>query len=176
MITTVAKQVFMSMGAALVCFSNSAHAADPAVGGATHRAPVSEINVDATARKPAKAEVTLEREPASSRAGPQAAQRKLQREVPPPPEVTAVDEPLPAPDNAKAQAQPEAPDGATVNVIQRGDTKIEEYRVKGKLVMSKVTPKHGVPYYINYKSAEEPSPKNQPESELRVPMWRIGNF
>jgi hypothetical protein len=171
----VTKCLFASIGAALVWFNSSAQAADSAPGGATRRAPVSEINVDQSAGKPAKAEVKLEREPAQQQS-PRAAQPKLQREAPPPPEVTVVDEEPPLSAQPRAKTAPAPPEDATVNVIQRGDTRIEEYRVKGKLVMSKVTPKHGVPYYINYKSAEEPSPKNQPESELRVPMWRIGNF
>jgi Protein of unknown function (DUF2782) len=91
-------------------------------------------------------------------------------EPPPPPEGISEDDSKPARDAVRTP-----PHDAQVTVIQRGDTTIEEYRVKGRLTSAKVTPKHGVPYYINYRN-DPLSPREQKPEELRVPMWRIGNF
>jgi hypothetical protein len=35
-----------------------------------------------------------------------------------------------------------------IKIIERGDKKIEEYRVAGQLYMVKITPAGGVPYYL----------------------------
>lgn len=35
-----------------------------------------------------------------------------------------------------------------ITITPRGDTTIEEYRVRGQLYMIKVVPKKGVPYYL----------------------------
>jgi hypothetical protein len=54
------------------------------------------------------------------------------QEVPPPPVVqdgAAVDEP-------------------EVTIIQKDGETIEEYRINGELYMMKITPKNGVPYYL----------------------------
>ncbi len=59
-----------------------------------------------------------------------------QKAVTPPP-------PLPNGDDEQ-QAMPEP----EVNIIQRDDKTIEEYSVNGQLRYIKVTPRHGVPYYI----------------------------
>ncbi len=58
---------------------------------------------------------------------------------------TAPPPPLPEDSNdsaAEAASEPE------VTIIQRKDRMIEEYRVNGQLRYVKITPKHGVPYYI----------------------------
>ncbi len=57
----------------------------------------------------------------------------------------AVTPPPPLPnDEGEQQAMPEP----EVNIIQRDDKTIEEYSVNGQLRYIKVTPRHGVPYYI----------------------------
>ncbi len=161
------------------------------------RAPVSDLTVEESTPKHKPAEVKLEEEPArgAAKSKPQSApspvsEIKVEHEppraatsaessprkagapaVPPPPEVIREEEP------PSAAAEPVVPPAdANVTVIQRGDTKIEEYRVRGKLVMSKVTPKHGVPYYINYRGTDRPPTSDRVEPDLNVPMWRIGNF
>ena len=51
---------------------------------------------------------------------------------PPPPEMVPFD----------AALEPQ------VTISRRGDETVEEFRVQGKLYMVKVTPAHGVPYYL----------------------------
>jgi hypothetical protein len=133
-------------------------------------APITEIHVEPRSAKGADAPVVLE---AESVARP--AQRPAPRssKPPPPPEVTEDT----TPPRAVAAEKPTIPEGADVIVVQRGGTTIEEYRVKGRLVMSKVTPPHGVPYYLQYKASElPPSSDDRPDSELRVPMWQLRKF
>lgn len=51
--------------------------------------------------------------------------------------------PLPAAGSVPDQnLQPE------ITIRKKGEATIEEYRVNGRLVAVKVTPKHGVPYYL----------------------------
>ena len=59
---------------------------------------------------------------------------------------------------------------------REGDT-IEEYRRDGRMYMIKVTPSHGVPYYLvdtegdgNYSRIESL------ENNVRVPMWILKTF
>jgi Protein of unknown function (DUF2782) len=100
------------------------------------------------------------------------------KDLEPLPEPPVVQEGLDDNTAAAPQRAPEKPPrDAQVTVVQRGDTTVEEYRVKGRLTMAKVTPKHGVPYYIHYRNGDDPlSTRGQRAEELRVPMWRIGNF
>ncbi|HLA35596.1 MAG TPA: DUF2782 domain-containing protein [Rhodocyclaceae bacterium] len=64
-----------------------------------------------------------------------------------------------------------------ITIKRRGEDKIEEYRINGKFYMVKVTPPHGVSYYLiddngsgNWVRQEITSPN------LRVPMWVVGSF
>lgn len=61
-----------------------------------------------------------------------------------------------------------------VTITTRGEDKVEEYRVNGRLYMLKVTPRHGVPYYLvdeegkgNWARRDQMGPSVQP------PMWVI---
>ncbi|MCX7898151.1 MAG: DUF2782 domain-containing protein [Rhodocyclaceae bacterium] len=73
----------------------------------------------------------------------------------------------------------DAPDAPQVTIKKRGEDKIEEYRLHGKLYMIKVTPAHGVPYYlVDLKGdgvfVREEAPDGGPR--LSVPMWVIHQF
>ena len=64
-----------------------------------------------------------------------------------------------------------------VTIVQRGDNKEEQYRINGKLYMIKVTPPHGVPYYLIESKGDGTWARQESlDSGLRVPMWVIGNF
>ena len=64
-----------------------------------------------------------------------------------------------------------------VTIVQRGDSKEEQFRVNGKLYMIKVTPPHGVPYYLIESKGDGTWARQESlDSGLRVPMWVIGNF
>ena len=82
-------------------------------------------------------------------------------EPPPPPPSAALDPSL----------EPQ------VTITKRGADCVEEFRIKGKLYMIKVTPPHGVPYYlIDEKGDGKMSRQESLDSGLRVPMWVIGTF
>lgn len=53
-------------------------------------------------------------------------------EVPPPPAGVSLDQEL----------EPQ------VTITKKGEDKVEEFRINGRLYMIKVTPRHGVPYYL----------------------------
>lgn len=64
-----------------------------------------------------------------------------------------------------------------ITITHRGETKEEEFRLNGKLYMVKVTPPHGVPYYlVDARGDGVFSRVESMDSGLRVPMWVIKNF
>jgi len=85
-------------------------------------------------------------------------------------------EPLPEP--------PPPPPGMTddpfepeVTILKRGEDEVMEYRIKGRLYMVKVTPSHGVPYYlVDPKGDGVMVPYRDASPALSVPMWVIGSW
>ena len=86
----------------------------------------------------------------------------------------------------KLEPLPEAPpppavrDGAdeprvTINKPQEGD-KVEEIRDGGRIVMLKVTPPGGVPYYLMDPTGDGTWQRNPTDTGFRVPMWTIKQF
>lgn len=67
-------------------------------------------------------------------------------DAPPPPPMPELDEPdaLPTVEDQinRDDFEPE------IKIIERGDRRIEEYRVRGQLYMVKITPSVGKPYYL----------------------------
>ena len=87
-----------------------------------------------------------------------------------PPQLEPLPEPLPPPPIA-------GPDEPAVRIpVQEGD-KVEETRVGGRVVMLKVTPPNGKPYYL-----VDPSGtgswlrRDSLDDGLRVPLWPIHSF
>ena len=64
-----------------------------------------------------------------------------------------------------------------VTIVRRERETIEEYRVSGRLIMIKVTPRIGRPYYL---VAEGPNGTfvrhDSLDTNLRVPMWLLFTF
>ncbi len=60
-----------------------------------------------------------------------------------------------------------------VNIIQKKDRTIQEYRMNGKLYMIKVTPSVGLPYYLMDTDGDGALETKQHEldSGLLVPSW-----
>lgn len=60
-----------------------------------------------------------------------------------------------------------------VNIIQRKDKTIEEYRVNGRLYMIKVIPKHAPPYYLVDKDGDGSmeSWRSEAEPDIQIPHW-----
>mgnify|MGYP001579261256 CR=1 FL=1 len=88
------------------------------------------------------------------------------------PKLEPIPEPPPAPPGVHNEAmEPQ------VTITKRGEDKVEEFRMSGKLYMLKVTPPHGVPYYLLDNSGDgQWVRQDSKDAGLRVPMWVIGTF
>ena len=91
-----------------------------------------------------------------------------------PADLQPIPEPPPPPaplDGSDVSTEPQ------VTIIQRGDNKVEEYRVNGKLYMVKVTQPHGKPYYLMDENGSGAMTRyDDMDSGLRVPKWVIFSF
>jgi uncharacterized protein DUF2782 len=86
-------------------------------------------------------------------------------------------EPLPEPPPAPPGVEPDASLEPEVTITTRGEDKVEEYRVNGKLYAMKVTPRHGVPYYLMDVTGDGiMSRRDSLDTGLRVPQWVIHSF
>jgi hypothetical protein len=91
-----------------------------------------------------------------------------------PADLQPIPEPPPPPlplDGGDVTTEPQ------VTIIQRGEERVEEHRVNGKLYMIKVTPSHGVPYYLMDENGGGVMTRyDSLDSGLRVPKWVIFSF
>jgi hypothetical protein len=79
--------------------------------------------------------------------------------------------PPPPPGVADAEFEPQ------VTIVQRGENKEEHFSVNGKVYMIKVTPPHGVPYYLLEERGDGTwARRDSLDPGLRVPMWVIRTF
>lgn len=90
----------------------------------------------------------------------------------PSPKFEPIPEPPPAPPGVLNESlEPQ------VTITRRGEDKVEEFRVSGKLYMLKVTPPHGVSYYLLDNTGDgQWVRQDSRDAGLRVPMWVIGTF
>ena len=90
----------------------------------------------------------------------------------------------PSPQPSKLEPLPEIPppEGVAdadlepqVTVTQKDGDKLEEARINGALVYIKVTPRHGVPYYLipTGHGANTYLRANSLDTALSVPMWQL---
>lgn len=64
-----------------------------------------------------------------------------------------------------------------VTIRKRENETVEEYRMGGKLYMIKVTPTHGVPYYLIDERGDGNFMRHDSlDSGVRAPMWVIKEF
>ncbi len=90
----------------------------------------------------------------------------------PPPELEPLPEATPPPG-----IPPEGDLEPQVTIIKRGENTIEEYRYNGILYLVKVTPRHGVPYYlIDRKGDGNFSRSDVLDGGVSPPMWVIHQF
>ncbi len=88
-----------------------------------------------------------------------------------PPKLEPIPEPPPPPVVLNESLEPQ------VTITRRGEDKVEEFRMSGKLYMLKVTPPHGVSYYLLDNTGDGSWVRQDSrDSGLRVPMWVIGTF
>ncbi|HNQ03092.1 MAG TPA: DUF2782 domain-containing protein [Thiobacillaceae bacterium] len=64
-----------------------------------------------------------------------------------------------------------------VTITRRGEDKVEEFRIKGRLYMIKVTPPHGRSYYlIDTRGDGQMRRYDDLSPNFMVPMWLILEF
>lgn len=66
-----------------------------------------------------------------------------------------------------------------VTIKKRGEDKVEEFRMNGRLYMIKVTPPHGTPYYLVDSKGDGGFIREDlgvVGGRISVPMWVIGTF
>lgn len=94
-----------------------------------------------------------------------------------PPELPPGLQPIPEPPPPPPGLQPDAALEPQVTITKRGEDKVEEFRMNNKLYMIKVTPPHGIPYYlIDEKGDGSMTRQESLDTGLRVPMWVIHSF
>ena len=91
-------------------------------------------------------------------------------EVPELPESSEPEPPLPS-----IETDPELE--TQVTIIKRGEDTIEEHRVNGELLMIKVIPRIGPPYYLKKNTvADNPTHTGEPGINVSPPMWQLLKF
>ncbi len=80
----------------------------------------------------------------------------------------------PVPDGAPKPGEIEEP---SITIRSRGGERIEEYRLRGKLYMIRITPPTGVPYYlIDQMGRGEFTRHEGPAAPTAVPHWVLKTF
>lgn len=93
---------------------------------------------------------------------------------PRPPGTMPLDEPPPPPPLVQTDPALEP----QVSIRTEGEQTVQEYRIKGKLYMQRVTPKHGRPYILMDHRGDGTFTKldNTIDSAVRVPQWVLLEF
>jgi uncharacterized protein DUF2782 len=91
-----------------------------------------------------------------------------------PPGTMPLDEPPPPP--AMVESDPALEPQVTIRT--EGDQNVQEYRIKGKLYMQKVTPRNGRPYVLMDHKGDGTFTKqdNTLDNGVRVPQWVLLEF
>ncbi len=69
-----------------------------------------------------------------------------------------------------------AADQPQVTIVKKKGETIEEYRINGQLYMMKVTPAHGVPYYMHREDQNGGWLMDGPTQPLSIPKWTLFRF
>jgi hypothetical protein len=90
-------------------------------------------------------------------------------EIPEPPELA-----LPSPGAGEEDSSLEP----QVTITKRGEDKVEEYRLNGRIYMIKITPRIGMPYYLidNAGDGTFAPGTGGLDQGIRPPMWVIRQF
>ena len=82
----------------------------------------------------------------------------------------------PPPSSASSGFEVDPSLGPQVTIIKRGSDTVEETRVGGRVVMIKVTPNNGRPYYLIDDRGDGQYSRHELDSGVRVPQWVIHQF
>jgi len=93
-------------------------------------------------------------------------------EAPPPPAMVETDPALEPQVMTRMEGEPQ------VTIRKEGEDTVQEYRVKGKLYMQRVTPKNGRPYILMDHKGDGTFTKqdNTLDNGVRVPQWVLLEF
>lgn len=86
------------------------------------------------------------------------------------PKLEPLPEPPPPPGMTDETFEPE------VTILKRGEDTVEEFRIRGRLYMVKVTPPHGVPYYLVDTKGDGVMVRQGASTNLSVPMWVLKSW
>jgi hypothetical protein len=104
---------------------------------------------------------------------PPAAKSKPAAKVPADRNLQPLPEPPPPPPGLELDPSLEP----QVTIQKRGTETVEEFRIRGRLYMIKVTPAHGVPYYlIDENGRGDFTRRDSYDTGTRPPMWVIHTF
>ena len=67
-------------------------------------------------------------------------------------------------------------DEPQITIIKKKGETIEEYRINGQLYMMKITPSHGVPYYLHKEDQDGSWINTGPTPPMSIPKWTIFRF
>ena len=67
-------------------------------------------------------------------------------------------------------------DEPQITIVKKNGETIEEYRINGQLYMMKVTPAHGVPYYMHKEDQNGGWLMDGPNQPLSIPKWTVFRF
>jgi hypothetical protein len=98
-----------------------------------------------------------------------AADKSSNTDLPPPPTPPSGYQGQGAPSGDEA-LEPE------ITITTRGTDRVEEYRYNGQLYMIKVTPKHGVPYYLIDEEGRGQFHRSDLQPDVKPPMWVLKRF
>lgn len=83
----------------------------------------------------------------------------------------------PLPEIPPPPGMPDAALEPQVTITIRGEDKVEEYRIRGRLYAVKVTPPHGRPYYLlDIRGDGQLVRFDDLSPHFMVPMWLIFSF
>lgn len=69
-----------------------------------------------------------------------------------------------------------AADEPEITIVKKNGETVEEYRINGQLYMMKVTPSHGVPYYMHREDQNGGWLMDGPNPPLSIPKWTLFRF
>ena len=90
-----------------------------------------------------------------------------------PADAELLEEVQPPPRIQEGEALDDEPE---ITIRKKGKQTIQEYRMNGELYMMKITPEHGVPYYLHKEDQHSDWVNVGPNPPLAVPKWILFRF
>jgi Protein of unknown function (DUF2782) len=85
-------------------------------------------------------------------------------------------EPLPEAPPPPAGVDLEGADEPQITIVKKGEDTVEEYRINNELYMMKITPAHGVPYYMWKEDQNGGWSRSEASPPISIPKWVLFRF